>query len=759
MRVWNLDSGACMRAIDLPRPGANTYPRGAGRPETGNNSMAISSSSTGGNARGSPSSPFDSPAKNALQSSASVLPQMSERHTPLIRVFADGSSIAPSSSSSSSSYAGVLVLFVPPAPNSRVVEQQHATFFIYGIVRDDGQKSRTVRDLVELARRPAPSAAALDTLLDVQLVERTLWCLFDANGETRIESTRVSLDDDDDDDEDAPWVAVEASRAPHERALSAHFFEEAVRAATTTTAASEPQQTERNVIAIRDVFLAEIARPGRYSRAIVQDALRVYMRDDLALAAADDAARAELEHRHQDADVLERLASVIGSSVQLEHAPDTGLALSRAFERDYAREWLRFFALCDARRRAHIVPLKLAVSKGAPGQDGQVVVVAQTGRVALARTLDDSERAAAAVDMPIVEDEAGDVVRVVRAFEALASLLAPATAREIELELVRLTREPLAASVRDIFGTLFDDYLDFEALAPIDQDDDDDEGGESLARDDVVRNQLAALSSPETAIQATIDLLTASTRDERNDEGAWPSQLAQALIADSTTAIIEARYSLAWRLVLLLVYVHGSTSRDADTLDKFDALASAALATLHALASVRWLAQQPAPSREDVDLERDDLVSKLGGMHVSRRGSTTAAASRPASSASSRSLLHRLVRSQRWIPALPSHAPAPLVLTRASLRFLATLDLSGPRTMVHDRPSDVLVAHELVAIGYPAQGSELAQMYPRGAGIQYVVGLAASTLGDAAMAEQALSQAASAFGELTFWTTAHAQCC
>ena len=472
--------------------------------------------------------------------------------------------------------------------------------------------------------------------------------------------------------------------------------------------------------------------PGRYAPSTLAWAVETYanqLMDETDLYSRP----VELELEYES--TAHRIAALVACSVSLEHSEQTGAALHQQYHKRSKAEWLRFVAIANEARQAALFPLALAVdpSRGTAlvlMRDAIAVPTVQDTALVLQRLATppaQAERTAFLNLAPALLEQSyehlaprairHDLIVILGAITKLEAALAPPALRSVESHLLATVRTPFTQHVASVATGLWDDVL---------------EPFVSAATSTAVLDSLRTLLSPEASFQVLWALLTTADVVRAGQQGpaSTVSDLANALLADSLTGSIEGRYALARGLATLLVLLNGDD--DASGLvPELDSLTSASLATLHTLASLRWVAQQSAPP---ATAATDALESAFGDMHVG----AASAVVHPFS------LLNGLLRLPQYSPSLSTDQPVAAALTAAQGAFVRRTALITQKRQVVDAPQDVEFALMLYQVGLPDLALEFAEMYPQGAGMRFVVGRALLETGRGEEAVEAFTKAAPA---------------
>lgn len=673
LKVWNLDTGACLKAIDLPKPAKLA------------SSMLVDS---------------DSPGPKAI---TTLLPPTPRPFVKVVR--GDDTAL-------------FLVLFTPGA-----------AFVVYAITTDAAGAVSELNLVGEQACGPATG-----TLVDFQLAQFspagvtdawTLWTLWEEGSASEVRFVPVpELGGASATDDENVWTVVDPGPSGVTAQWNAGHFDELLR-----------DDPEKGVTA---TFVEHVFYPGRYPPATLEYAIAVY--EDALLAETTDPHSRPEALTFEYPSVSERIAAVVGCSVQLDVSPQTGAVLYDSYTKRLKGEWLRFVAIANESRTAALFPLALSVSpeRGAAlvvMRDAVAVPIVQD-TVRVLQDLDpDSRTAFLALPPHALEatyphlaprDIRQDLFTILDAIGTLSRALSSTAARELELELVAKVRTPFAAHVEDVAIELYEGSLEPYVTADV---------------RDAVNEQLGILFKAEASFQALWTLLTTPevVKPLVSKRTAPPSDLASALLTDAVAVSIEARYRLVGGLATLLLFICGDSTASGLLPDPAS-LTSGTLATLHTLASLRWVAQQaaaplpPPPSSAD-----DSILERFDSLNVTRDVDSP-----DAPTVASFSLLNGLLRDPAYSPPLSLSSPLASSLTGGVSTFLDRTGLIIHKRLVVDSPGDVRFAKGLQERGLPDLALEFAELYPKGTGMLYVMGKAYVDLGRWEEAVKAFERAAPA---------------
>ncbi|KAM0793063.1 hypothetical protein ACM66B_000549 [Microbotryomycetes sp. NB124-2] len=703
LKIWNLDTGVCLKSIDLPKPVSSST------------ALVPASSANDVDSTDSPTRPT----RNGL-----LLPSSPQS---FIKTFAG---------SDQSSFDSYLALIVPPSSSSP------SACFIYGIVVEPS--TRTVSELMPVCEKPCPDTSA--SLIDFQVEqlslgpdqsEWTVWTVWDGAGESTLryigvpEIDGVDLTDVESSEE---WTTINRGTTARTASWTPSYFDDLL---------------DGNSASIPDVFMEHISRPGRYPAWALADALETY-EHALEREMDDMSPPTALSDYFESA--FDRIRAVVGCTIQLEQSPATGAYLHEAYNKRIKIEWLKFVAMLNQSRTDALYPIGISVS----AQRRSVVVLHRQAMSApivqdTVMTLRDIETMDASDARrrrfmtgpptffegcyPHLSERSvrSDAISILEAIRQLESSLTTAQQRSLDETLVSRIRSPFAYSVEDVALDLY-----AETLEPFV----DDETAQQV--DDLMRNLLTPEATFQTlwAMLTTSQVVASASADRQSSTLAVPSVLSSGLLADAVSLSIEARYTFARGLTTLLLFLCGE---DVGILPELTSLTSSMFASLHTLATVRWIAQQrQAPTIDTV--KDDDVLARFGEMNVSGRGDADWPRREDDEHCQilpSTSLLQGLIRS-RYAPSLSTNDNFAVAATDGVSSFLSNLGLVSQKRLVVDTPADVTFALRLCQFGLSRLALEFVNMYPTGAGMLFVKGLAQVELGQLQDAQVSFAKAAPA---------------
>ena len=683
LKIWNLDTGVCSRAIDLPRP--------------------VSSSTEVELIRGRET---DSPSTATTKSARKGPTLLSPTPTPFVKIVL-GSEL--------SAYASYLVLFVTASAGSP------PAFFFYGISTDE---AGAVSELTPVGEQICESDGAV--LVDYEFAKGsgrecwTLWSLWEEGGEAEVRFIRIptlggeeSIEEDE--ETEGEWTKVGRGSASVARWNSSYFDQQIQDSAPTST----------NLI---NIFTEHIFYPGRYSATTLEFALDGY--EDTTLSEIDPRHRPEAFSFEYES-TADKIRAIVGCTVQLEISTQTGAFLHEAYNKKLKVEWLKFVAMCNESRAAALFPTALAGSdeRGLMmilTRDAIVVPIIQDSVGMLERLEGNGHELAVFMNLEEASLEGSyaslaaggvrqDIFSILSVITSIQATISRADARELEDALLKIVRTPLAADIEDISLELFDKFL-----AP----NIDDTLSATLS------DQLRLLGNPSDSLQTLWRLVSSSElieSIETDPDSSDPiSELSAALLADQISLSIDSRYSLVKGLIVLMLYLYGE---EGELLGEgLSGLANATFASFHTLSALKWITKQGPPPIL-VDLESDQsILERFGEMKMD--GNSASPHSIP-----SFSLLNSLLLNPSFSPALSSPSHLSQSLTQSANDFLSSTGLLAEKLSLVDTPEEVSFALRLVEMDVGESVLDFVEMF-QGAtreGMRFVKGLCLMRLDDERM--------------------------
>ncbi|BGP29003.1 hypothetical protein JCM10296v2_000739 [Rhodotorula toruloides] len=713
LRIWSLESGACFRAIELPRA------------KSSSTALTLASSN--------PS--IDSPQASRNGSLLSPVPQT------LVKLV-HGSELT--------SYPAYLALFSPATSASP------AAFILYGLATD--ASSGELSELEPVAERTCPSGS-IGSLVDFGVARMdlsgdaswTLWTCWDEGGESEIRTIGVGeLDAQAAEMVEDEWVLVERGTTAKTATWTAAYFDE---------------QLRDSPVSVADTFLRHISFPGRYPPATLDHALQQY--EELILSELEtDGVSAPAQFGLEYATQLERAAAIVGSTVVLQQSPQTGAFLHDEYNKQLKIEWLRFIAMLNESRSVVLYPTCLALDEDRGiaavfGRDSITVPIVREA-VHTLRSLSTPQQILAAqaepenlLDLPpaLSADYTlrSDILPLLAIVRDLQSRLSTNDLRILESLLLEQIRAPFTADMEDTALDLFEKAL--EAALP------DDNVAQIVA-------SLKGLDSSERAVDSFLRLLTseqlspiaATAADEQP-----ATDLSNALLADALSTSIEARYELAKGLVAVLLVVWAGEDEEAVEADvgvaptpqerlfaRLDQTTAAAFTTLHALAAMQWIAADLAsPSAEALAAVQkqlgasgdDGVLERFGELRMKDHDGADVIP------VPTYGLLSALLRTPDFaaslLPASRSSLPVALAFSAAGVFRVFGILPSSTATQPEASAASTIIGMRLQQLTLPAQAAEWVELWPKTAGMSYVRGRATLDLLDGDGASEALEKAAS----------------
>ncbi|GAA5827090.1 hypothetical protein JCM5353_006183, partial [Sporobolomyces roseus] len=708
LKVWNVETGNCLRSIDLPK------------------STASSSSSSSSTSLVSRENSFDSPHSQHPQSSL-LLPPTPQSFVKIT-----------SSSSSTSPYSSYLTLFTPPSANS-----QTSTFFIYGLATDT--QTGELSQLAPVAEKIVDHQRAGMSLIDFEIgrlelggKERwTLWTVWEEGGETEMRTCGLSELDEEEEEEEAEgqrWTILSKGGADQSTTSS-------------WTAAYFDQQLSGFNLgdhqAVQETFLKHVSTPGRYPPASFEYALEMY--EQVILNELDQQGLNGPEAFEQEYETsLIRSAAIVASHVELGYSNQTGAPLKEEYTKRIKLEWLRFVALLNESRSQALFPTALAVD----GERGLVFVLGRDSIMApveeeLVQSLHQSLTSTTNLVGLFPNYPESNFPLLLQLIKSLSSRLSIPTSRTFESALLERLRTPFTTDIEDISLDLFESTLEAEL------------GQQELEN---CLEGLKGFVEPSKTIEAFCRLLLSTSQSPSQSQqgggGVESTDLSQSLLADYLTTSIRSRYELARGLVLVLITAWGAADEEGSEVPmaSFDQTTSFAFSTLHSLSTLHWTATQiVTPTFEAVEALRKPKEGDHGEGGLDEKfGALKMAASTPRDGAEvlpvpTYSLLSSLLRIPSYSPSLPpsTYAALPSALASAASSFLSSPGLLTTKPLIDSTAEEVKFVFTLVELGMNEQAKELMIGLGASAGGSYVIGRAELGLGNGEEAQKHFERAAS----------------
>lgn len=471
--------------------------------------------------------------------------------------------------------AGTEIMIFMPTPSADT-----AGFFL--LYRLSGQdRTSTRRDLIFVGRKSCSAQTEGWELRDFLVVDDTIYLLWNAQGRALLHTSTYDLDETEGDQE--PWSTLSTDS---EKELSPDSFEE----------------SSQEGDALASSILAAILRPGAFSPYTLHLATVQYVHSLVDPSPHLNAAYPTL---------AERIAAVVGSSVDLATDPRTGVQLWDRYWNALRRDWEGFVARCQAIERAGRWPLGLGRAR-----DGSVVVL-ERERLGAIIQLDEPMAVHALAGASPTTTLGAPLFGV--AWSLRANVL-PADLRMLEDALRGVGGDGRIAYSHDsVLRDVAQRHLD--GLIP--------EGPAAF-----VRAGLGMVGDLEDAVVAALDViarlehvvkLEAEDPDGSFDpglgmgtghDGEWKKALTTAYVAHT----VEVRYDLCLSLLLLLLFL----ALDAPDALRSSPAAARACGTFHALGLLRALIRQSAGDLDGVaggygDVE-EDVLERFAAMGFASPG-------------------------------------------------------------------------------------------------------------------------------------------
>ena len=430
--------------------------------------------------------------------------------------------------------------------------------------------------LVEVGIIECPKHTAHCHLQDFMIHDKTLYTLWDRQGQSMIEQTEINVAG-----LKTPLIPPvwKASHYAHEPELTPAYMEEQL----------------LNSGTLNETFLNAIMKPGVFSSLTLRIALDRYIDACLTLPGSPPS---QLLNTYTT--LSENIVGVVGCTVTLNRDPQTGGFQHANYWTALKRDWEGFVARCRDVERSARWPLVI----GTYGPDGIIVV--------------ERERIASLVD----EDAAISLRRMLELdlpphpqHELLATLwglrlkLGPRALSQLENRVMDLLHQEIAFS----FAEILQDSarrLKFHELL--------DEGEQEW-----FAGRLSSIQDLDTATRVALDCIggfdLAVKKEEMEVELLTmppPSEWMRSQAAAYSMVTIEARYGLCLCVIILLFFY-------ADELDTWDAsLLAEILAVFRGVAMLRLVGSQPADggrsvAQGEVSSPADDVIAHMRNLNVS----------------------------------------------------------------------------------------------------------------------------------------------
>ena len=614
------------------------------------------------------------------------------------------------------------------------------TFHIYGI-SDQGRDM--VSEPKHIGQQSPPAGFLADQLRDFQIAlvdprkltnqegTWTLWTLWEHDGKTIIAYSELAQAGSTG---DPPWILAPGTAQPE---ASLDYFEDLLQSS--------------GARGVSDVFSEYICYPRRYSPSTLEHAA-----DRYTTALLNQPGDRSDALTRQYSSISQRICSIVGAHVSLEYSEDTGAPLYDKLARRLMSEWVRFVAMCNESKSSSEYPLNLIACTsrnmifGMTRNSIIIPVVQDTASVlralstATPEILDEFQLQSEMnvnFTFPLLGVVGPDLLSLARISSDFFALFPSEIALVLETRLLEFVCEPYSVTVRDLC----------EELEPL--------HSECIEESDhhLLLAKLDSLSRTGAAMKSFLRVMvTEQVLPGLEDPSAdLPTDLAIAILTESLTVAIEARYQLTLQLVILLIYMTSEIpanrfpveDEDVDdqlvmlntTLD-LDGLLHSALAALHSLHILCWTCAQPVPYdilEKNATETEDTLLHKMNGLQV-------ASDSASATGTMSADLLNALLRSgyNYGTPTLfPSHLTSPCSFTRCLTNLFSHLSLLHNKTMVLVNPQDLQFVQKILHLQLPSATLTIANMYPRNVGLQYLIGVAQLSLGRFDEAQSVLEKA------------------
>lgn len=544
---------------------------------------------------------------------------------------------------------------------------------------------------VELGALECPKHTSHCHLQDFVVSDRTLYALWDRQGQSVVERTVIEISKLDHRQPMLPFWST--SHGVQEPELTPAFMEEQL--------LSPGSLTEK--------FLAAILKPGVFSSLTLRTALDRY--SDACLSIPGPPAP-QLTHTY--ATLHENIASVVGCTVTINRDPQTGGYQHANYWTALKRDWEGFVARCREIERSARWPITIA----AQGQGAVIVVerervgslVVEDIPIWLRRGLERDQPAHAQYELFGILWE-------------LRSKIGPRMLSSLENRVVDMMHQEIAFSFAEILEDQvrrikFKDSLDKGA------------GSWFVGRlqsipdlDKATRNALDSIGGFDLAIK----------REYSDNELLNPPPSSKWLSSQTATfaiTSIEARYDLCLSLIILLFFL-------SDTLQEWDAsLLAEVFAVFRGLAMLRVVGNQPAEGNNTQDRtgastpSPDDVAAQMRNMNVSKNKPQVFSKS---------SLVHHLI----------SQVVISDGVACAAHNFLDSTGLLQSISPANVTKHEVLFCNGVRLLGFPDVSRELLSWLPRTPAAIFLQSQVWLTLGRIDDASILLEKLAGCFGKST----------
>ncbi|KDQ20617.1 hypothetical protein BOTBODRAFT_626620 [Botryobasidium botryosum FD-172 SS1] len=556
--------------------------------------------------------------------------------------------------------ANLRILIFMPSPSGSA----GGYFSVYRLSKRNSQGHRALH---HLGSKDCSSASDRWELRDFCVISDTLWALWDKQGRAFIEHTSFDLEED----EEVDWVPMSDPREPE---LTAAHFNDHLSSHGSLT----------------DLFLTALLRPGVFSRYTLQSAIRQYV-DALGQIPGVNYARVI----GTSATLSQRIATVVGCTVDLATDPQTGEKLWTPFWNALKRDWEGFVARCSDIERVARWPLALSVIEGE-----ERVVVIERERLGYISKEDEAIRMRNLVSSGQASPDRSSVENLLIIARGLRSRLPQLARISLENDIITMVRQDNAFSYQDILS-------DLSKRALIENLPDGTEAWltASLSSIDNIEHVIS------TIFEAILHLGT-DVKVEENEEdgtGAYKSgELSKGLTAAYVSATIQARYELALSTFLILLFIVEPQSEDS----AFDpSVLGQAFSTLHVVSTLYYLSRQPAGDPDGTRLQSkdEDIHTRFASMRV-----IPGIAQRSEKRAQpTYSLLHIL---------LPNNLPHAQSPRRAAHHFLRTSKLLDLRPATAAYAPEMHLMKQLWETGFLGVAGEIASWFSNAPAITYLRG-------------------------------------
>ncbi|KAG8960780.1 hypothetical protein FRC03_006142 [Tulasnella sp. 419] len=522
-------------------------------------------------------------------------------------------------------------------------------------------------------------SSAGSEMRDFVVIDDVVWVLWDKHGETMVEYCPLDPESDEN-----SWL--QASSLPQPDYSPAYFDDLLLQDGSMT-----------------EIFMGAILRPGMFSRLTLQTALQQYCDSLLQLPNIQNSCPS-LTMSYPT--LSERIAAVVGCTVDLAVDPSTGEQLWDSYWSALKRDWEGFIARCKDIERNARWPLSLGRGEGG------CLVVLERERLGVVATDDAPLKLYKTMNGIIPPSARKDSASII--FETAWTLfnnLTTAQKHPIEANILTFTKEKPAFSYTDVAADIARRLL----LPQI---------PENIAH--FISTRVGSFQDLGDALNDSIDAILTLTDEVKlehveEDDGRlllrggsaasdfaekWDnSDWLKGLTAGYISASVSARYQLALILLFLLMFI---ADQHPDQLHTEGPIRSA-VAAFHGAAMMRHITLQTAgdPGGNQLELtNEDEFLAQLQGMRMNSAG--------PPSTISTitYSLLHVLIERNKHV----------FKLAESAHDFLRLNGLLRSHTDVdHPLLAEVKLIAKVRNLGYLDFAREVAEWVPTSPGVAYAL--------------------------------------